>query len=53
MNPDVYIFDLESQDRGKLIVRHPLPYSDLNDLSPGELARLIERDYVVDLSWTP
>lgn len=39
MNPDIYIFDREAQDeRGELIVRHSLPYSDLTHLTADERA---------------
>lgn len=50
MNPDVYIFDHEAQDRGELIVRHPLPFSESRDLPPDELERLVRRDHVVEFS---
>ncbi|MCC7365713.1 MAG: class I SAM-dependent methyltransferase [Dehalococcoidia bacterium] len=40
MNPDLYIFDAEAMDaRGELIVRHPLPYSDLEALGLEEVQR--------------
>jgi SAM-dependent methyltransferase len=40
MNPDVFIFDADaSENRGELIVRHRLPYSDL-DLAAAERERL-------------
>jgi SAM-dependent methyltransferase len=39
-NPDIFIFDADaSENRGELIVRHKLPYSDL-DLEPAERERL-------------
>jgi SAM-dependent methyltransferase len=41
LNPDVYIFDADASDnRGELIVRHALPYSDLTHLSAAERERL-------------
>ncbi len=41
MNPDIFIFDRESEDaRGELIVRHALPYSDLTHLSEEERLRV-------------
>ena len=41
MNPDIFIFDGDaSENRGELIVRHALPYSDVTDLEPGEHDRL-------------
>jgi SAM-dependent methyltransferase len=39
MNPDVFIFDADAQNRGELVVRHQLPYSDL-DLDVAERERL-------------
>lgn len=52
MNPDVYIFDYWAQENGEMIVRHSLPYSDLNDLSETELARMIGEGHVVEYSHT-
>lgn len=52
MNPDVYIFDNEAQERGELVVRFPLPYADITDLPADELRRLVERDHVVEFSHT-
>ena len=41
MNPDVFIFDADASDnRGELVVRHALPYSDLTHLTTAERARL-------------
>jgi SAM-dependent methyltransferase len=41
MNPDIFIFDADaSQNRGELVVRHSLPYSDIADLEPAERERL-------------
>ncbi len=41
MNPDVFIFDADaSENRDELIVRHPLPYSDLTHLTAAERDRL-------------
>ena len=50
MNPMTYIFDAEAEERGELIVRHRLPYADIQDRSPDELRRLINRDHVVEFS---
>ena len=50
MNPDVYIFDYEAQERGEMIVRHTLPFSESRDLQEDELDRLIARDHVVEFS---
>jgi SAM-dependent methyltransferase len=41
MNPDIFIFDADAnENRGELIVRHALPYSDLTHLDAGERERL-------------
>ena len=41
MNPDLYIFDFDALDeRGEFIVRHPLPYSDTEVLTPEEISAL-------------
>jgi len=40
-NPISYLFDLEPYERGELIVRHALPYSDL-DLPAEEQKRFLE-----------
>jgi SAM-dependent methyltransferase len=37
LNPDLYIFDAQAlDDRGEFVVRHPLPYSDLANLTATE-----------------
>lgn len=50
MNPDVYIFDGDAQERDELVVRFALPYADITDLPADELRCLIERDHVVEFS---
>lgn len=40
-NPVQYIFDLKELEQGNLVVRHMIPYSDLEDLSEDELKELI------------
>jgi SAM-dependent methyltransferase len=51
MNPDVFIFDADaSENRGELIVRHALPYSDLTHLSQEERDRLWGLDAPVEYS---
>lgn len=41
MNPDLFVFDRDAEDnRGELVVRHALPYSDLTHLSEEERVRL-------------
>jgi len=52
MNPIVYIFDADAQDRGELVVRFSLPYSDVADLPPDELRRVVARDHTVEFSHT-
>lgn len=39
MNPDLYLFDRAAEDRGELVVRHTLPYTDLTHLSDEERAQ--------------
>jgi SAM-dependent methyltransferase len=46
-NPVLYIFDEEADNRGEVIVRHRIPYSDL-ELPPDELARRLERDPTIN-----
>ena len=42
VNPDLFIFDREAEDeRGELVVRHSLPYSDLTHMTEGEPARFV------------
>jgi SAM-dependent methyltransferase len=50
MNPMVYVFDADAEEKGELIVRHRLPYADIQDRAPDELRRLIDRDHVVEFS---
>ena len=53
MNPDLYIFDMEAQERrGELVVRHQLPYSDLTHLSQDERERLAGPDAPLEYSHT-
>ncbi len=41
MNPDLFVFDQDAKDnRGELVVRHALPYSDLTHLTDDERIRL-------------
>ena len=39
-NPVEYLFDAVAYERGELVVKHALPYSDVTDASPDERARL-------------
>ena len=51
MNPDVFIFDADAaENRGELIVRHALPYSDLSHLNEEERTRLWGLDAPVEYS---
>jgi SAM-dependent methyltransferase len=50
VNPDVYIFDGNALDRGELVVRHALPYSDLTHLDEQERERLIGPDQPLEYS---
>jgi len=53
MNPDLFIFDLDAQDnRGELVVRHRLPYSDLTHISKEERERLVGLDAPLEYSHT-
>ncbi|WP_428390498.1 class I SAM-dependent methyltransferase [Lichenicoccus sp.] len=50
MNPHVYLFDLDAQERGELLARFDLPYADSRDLPADELDRLVARDHIVEFS---
>jgi SAM-dependent methyltransferase len=39
-NPVEYLFDSAGYERGELVVKHRLPYSDVTDASPEERARM-------------
>jgi SAM-dependent methyltransferase len=53
MNPDIFIFDADAADnRDELIVRHPLPYSDLTHLSASERTQLWGLDAPIEYSHT-
>jgi SAM-dependent methyltransferase len=52
VNPALYLFDEQAADRGELIVRHPLPYSDLASLPPAELERRIAAGEPLSFSHT-
>ena len=53
MNPDLFIFDLDAMDnRGELIVRHSLPYSDLTHLPEEERLRLFGPDAPLEFGHT-
>jgi SAM-dependent methyltransferase len=51
LNPDVYLFDHEALDqRGELVVRHKLPYSDLTHIPAEERERLFGADAPLEYS---
>jgi SAM-dependent methyltransferase len=51
LNPDVYLFDHEALDqRGELVVRHKLPYSDLTHVPAEERERLFGPDAPLEYS---
>ena len=42
LNPDEFVFDDDALDnRGEFVLRHPLPYREIDSLSPEELERHI------------
>jgi len=51
-NPVFYIFDNEAAERGELIVRHGLPYSDLQGLTPERRQLMEERGWPLEWSHT-
>ena len=53
MNPDYYIFDFHKAEKeGLLEVRHPLPYSDLGNLTKSELAAQMNDGEALEFSHT-
>ena len=44
INPVEFIFDLEKQEKGELVVRHKIPYSDLTSLTKDEFERITAKD---------
>lgn len=51
-NPIAYLFDQEEYERGNFVVRHKLPYSDAENLSPEERARWLEDGRPLEFSHT-
>ncbi|MCE9628299.1 MAG: class I SAM-dependent methyltransferase [Candidatus Eisenbacteria bacterium] len=51
-NPIEYLFDLEPYERGELIVRHSIPYSDLTSLPAAELEALKARGEALSFGHT-
>lgn len=53
MNPDYYVFDFHMAEKeGLLDVRHPLPYSDVSNLSKSELAAQLKSGEALEFSHT-
>lgn len=52
MTPASYIFDPLEEDRGELVLRFALPYSDIEDLTPQELARVRDEVHTIEFSHT-
>jgi SAM-dependent methyltransferase len=51
-NPAVYIFDWSAHVEGRLVVRHPLPFSDARDLPDEEREHYIEQGMALEYSHT-
>jgi SAM-dependent methyltransferase len=52
VTPHFYIFDLLKADEGELVVRHSLPYSDLESLTEEERRVTAEKSYPLEFSHT-
>ena len=52
VNPLVYIFDMNDWDRGSLVVRYKIPYSDLHDLPADELRRRVDERNTIEFGHT-
>jgi SAM-dependent methyltransferase len=52
LNPDLYIFDLDAADAGRLEVRHALPYADTTHLAAAELDQRRARLQPLEFSHT-
>lgn len=52
VNPDTFIFDYESEQKGQLVVRHSIPYSDLTSLTLEERERTLGKDAPIEYSHT-
>ena len=51
-NPVVHIFDETRYGQGELVVKYPLPYSDLASLAPEDLARRLAQGEPLEFSHT-
>jgi SAM-dependent methyltransferase len=53
LNPDEFVFDDDALDnRGEFVVRHPLPYREIDSLSPDELERRLRDSAMFHFSHT-
>ena len=52
VTPHLYIFDLPRADEGEIVVRHSLPYSDLDSLTAEERQVYIDRGDPLEFSHT-
>ncbi len=52
VNPLVYIFDMNEWDRGNLVVRYRIPYSDLHDLLEVDRERRIAERKTIEFGHT-
>jgi SAM-dependent methyltransferase len=52
VNPALYLFDPQDTEQGRLIVRHSLPYSDLESLDPAALQRRLDAREPLEWSHT-
>jgi ubiquinone/menaquinone biosynthesis C-methylase UbiE len=51
-NPATYLFNFDALENGQMIVEHPLPYSDCDDLSEEELTKYMENMEPLEFSHT-
>jgi SAM-dependent methyltransferase len=51
-NPVMYIFDMEKLDQGQMVVKHPLPYSDVQNMDPIALQKWITDQNTLEWSHT-
>ncbi len=49
-NPYIYIFDSEKEEQGILEVRHRLPYSSAEVLTPEERQQMLEKGFALEFS---
>jgi SAM-dependent methyltransferase len=51
-NPALYLFDQAAANRGELVVRHSLPYSDIDSLTESERQAIIDNSQTLEWSHT-